>query len=116
MLWQGRFLLQESHLAGFLLVWRIFDPDGIGRIPLCQFRYLCEVSMALMLIVCSCTVRLCPFRFLRQVSNLLRVELQELRLSHNALGMVNRFTFALLRAELSVNTGDASSFLLLTAA
>jgi hypothetical protein len=41
---QGRFLLQESHLVSFVLAWRIFDPDGIGRIPLCKFRHLCEVS------------------------------------------------------------------------
>jgi hypothetical protein len=46
---QGRFLLQESHLTGFLLAWRVFDPEGIGRIPLCQFRYLCEVIPALAL-------------------------------------------------------------------
>jgi hypothetical protein len=29
-----------------LLAWRVFDPDGIGRIPICQFRYLCEVRIA----------------------------------------------------------------------
>jgi hypothetical protein len=31
--------------------------------------------------------------------------LQELKQAHNALGMVNRFTFALLRAELSAVEG-----------
>ncbi len=32
--------------------------------------------------------------------------LQELRNSHNALGMINRFTFALLRAELAYFEGN----------
>jgi hypothetical protein len=35
--------------------------------------------------------------------------MQELRKSHNTLGMMNRFTFALLRAELSAVEGDAPS-------
>jgi hypothetical protein len=35
--------------------------------------------------------------------------MQELKKAHNALGMVNRFTFALLRAELSANEGVAPS-------
>ena len=38
----------------------------------------------------------------------MRNVLQELKQSHNALGMINRFTFALLRAELSANEGAAS--------
>jgi hypothetical protein len=113
-------LLQESHLAGFLLAWRIFDPDGVGRIPLCQFRYLCVVSMLKQPyntnsfhITTGCT------SFGSAASNELQTSkfrviflLQELRRSHNALGMMSRFTFALLRAELAAVDGDVICFLL----
>ncbi len=35
---------------------------------------------------------------------------QELRSSHNAMGMVNRFTFAILRAELAAFDGDVMCY------
>lgn len=47
--------------------------------------------------------------FQQAVCDLLNIVRQELKKSHNALGMINQFTRALLRVELAAVKGDLPS-------